>query len=57
MAIGIKIIDFAIVPHHNLSAKYAITKPKNALNVGTTNNHPKLFNIALLNSGSFAAQT
>ena len=56
IAIGIKMIDFAIVPHQILSARLAITNPKKVLKVGTINNQPRLFKIPLLNSGSLAAQ-
>ena len=55
IAIGIKIIDFAIVPHQILSARLAIINPKAVLKVGTTINHPRLFNNPLLNSGSLKA--
>ena len=53
---GIKIIDFAIDPHQILSARFAITKPKKVLKVGTTINQPKLLIILLLKSGSLIAQ-
>ena len=57
IAIGIKIMDLAIVPHQTRSARFAITKPKNVLSVGTIKSHPKLFKILLLKSGSLIAQT
>ena len=56
VAMGINIIDLAIDPHQILSAKFAITKPKKVLRVGTTINQPKLLIRLLLKSGSFIAQ-
>ena len=53
---GIKIKDFAITPHHTLSANAAMVKPRKVQLVGTTISHKKLFNILCLKSLSFMAQ-
>ena len=56
IAIGMKINDFARLPHRIRSVSAAAIRPKNVLAAGTNNSHRKLLPIDSRNFASFASQ-